>query len=253
MITYKDLEKFGLGEKRAKVYLASLELGPATAAEIAQKSGVKRATTYVEIESLMEAGLMSTYEHNKKTLFSAESPEALKRILKNQEEKLKSAENSLAGILPALLSMHTYAEEKPKVRFFEGKEGLDTIKDEILKTRDKELESIFSVDDLNKVFTPNELSDYFRRRLKKKIKVRAIYTRFAGPFEKIIKGDKLRIVPQDKFPIAVDITIFSDRVAISSLKGKLVGVIIENREIASTLRSFFDLAWEAAERYQKEK
>ena len=98
-----------------------------------------------------------------------------------------------------------------------------------------------------------ELSDYFRRRLKKKIKVRAIYTRFAGPFEKIIKGDKLRIVPQDKFPIAVDITIFSDRVAISSLKGKLVGVIIENREIASTLRSFFDLAWEAAERYQKEK
>jgi len=34
MITYKDLEKFGLGEKRAKVYLASLELGPATAAAV---------------------------------------------------------------------------------------------------------------------------------------------------------------------------------------------------------------------------
>jgi len=175
MITYKDLEKFGLGEKRAKVYLASLELGPATAAEIAQKSGVKRATTYVEIESLMEAGLMSTYEHNKKTLFSAESPEALKRILKNQEEKLKSAADSLEGILPALLSMHTYAEEKPKVRFFEGKEGLLTMQEEFLKTKDKKVESIYNVDDLNVIFSEEERKHYYQERIKRKIFVRALY------------------------------------------------------------------------------
>lgn len=251
MITHKDLEKFGLGEKRAKVYLASLELGPATAAQIAQKSGVKRATTYVEIESLTQMGLMSTYEHNKKTLFSAESPEALKRILKNQEESVKSAITSLEEILPALLSIHTYAEEKPKVRFFEGKEGLETIKDEILKTKDKSLEAIFSVNDLNIVFTPDELNEYFHRRLKKKIRVRAIYTRSVGSFEKIVRGDDLRWIPQDKFPIMVDITIFSSKVAISSLRGRLVGVIIENKEITNTLRSFFNLAWEAAEKYQK--
>jgi len=37
-----------------------------------------------------------------------------------------------------------------------------------------------------------------------------------------------------------------------SLKGKFVGVIIENNTIVDTLRSIFNLAWEAAEKYDKE-
>jgi len=252
MITYKDLEKFGLGEKRAKAYLASLELGPATAAEIAQKSGVKRATTYVEIESLMEAGLMSTYEHNKKTLFSAESPEALKRILKNQEEKLKSAENSLADILPALLSMHTYAEEKPKVRFFEGKEGLLTMQEDFLKTKDKKIEAIYNVDDYNKVFSKEEQKIYYQTRIKKKIYARVLYNRKAGSFE--IATDKLtdaRLIPSNSFLFSSDLSIYGNKIAIASLQGKLVGVIIENKEMVNTLQSLFNLCWEAAEKYQR--
>lgn len=248
MITFKDLEQFGLGEKEARVYLASLELGAATAAEIAQKAGVKRATTYAEIELLMDMGLMSTYEHDKKTLFSAESPEALKRIIKNQEENLKSAASSLEGILPALLSMRDYAGEKPKVRFFEGKEGLNTIKDEILKVKDKKIEAFFSVDDLNQVFSMEEIKKYFERRLAKKIQMKGMYTRAKGPFTDIAKGDEIRIIPRDKFPLSVDVTIFSDRVALSSLKGKLMGVIIESKEIAETFRSIFNLAWEAAKK-----
>ena len=208
MITYKDLEKFGLGEKRAKVYLASLELGPATAAEIAQKSGVKRATTYVEIESLMEAGLMSTYEHNKKTLFSAESPEALKRILKSQEEKLKSAADSLEGILPALLSMHTYAEEKPKVRFFEGKDGLIAIQDEFIKTKDKIIEAISPLDEVLEVF-PTHVKEYSPRRVQKKIFARLLYTSSKGTI--LLPRDKkmlreAKFVPKEKFPFFLMLT-----------------------------------------------
>ena len=193
--------------------------------------------------ALMEAGLMSTYEHNKKTLFSAESPEALKRILKNQEEKLKSAADSLEGILPALLSMHTYAEEKPKVRFFEGKEGLLTMQEEFLKTKDKKVESIYNVDDLNVIFSEEERKHYYQERIKRKIFVRALYNRKKGFFEGTIKFTDDRYVPYEIFLFSSDITIYENKVAIASLKERLVGVIIENKQIADTIRSLFNLSF----------
>jgi len=42
------------------------------------------------------------------------------------------------------------------------------------------------------------------------------------------------------------------KVAISSLKSKLVGMIIENKSITKTFKSLFYLAWEAAKKYQKD-
>ena len=253
MITFKDLEKFGLSDKEAKVYLACLELGPSTAAQVAQKADVNRATTYVAIESLTKQGLLSSHEKDSKTFFSAEDPAMLKRLLDQQREEVKNKLSSLEELLPGLEQIYNYSGEKPKVRFFEGKEGLNTIKDEILKTKDKKIKAIFSKDELNQVFSDEDAEKYYKRRLAKKIQVKALYTRSKGPFSDIAKGDELRIIPKDKFPVTIDITIFSDRVALSSLKGKLVGVILESREIATTFQSIFDLAWEAAERYQKQK
>ena len=245
------MERFGLSGKEAKVYLASLELGPATAAQVAQKAGVNRATTYVEVESLMKMGLVSTFEKNKKTLFAAESPEALKRIFLRREEQVKARLVALERLLPELIKMQEYAEEKPKVRFFEGKEGLLTMQEEFLKTKDKKIEGIYNVDDYRAVFSEAERDRYYKTRLKKGIRGRTIYNRRAGPLPERDNITERRFVPAESFPFASDITLYDNKVAIASLRGKLVGVIIEDKYIAQTLRAFFCLAWEAAERYQK--
>lgn len=253
MITFKDLEQFGLSEKKAKVYLASLEMGPATAAQIAQKAKINRATTYVEIESLMKIGMMSTFEQNKTTLFSAESPASLKRLVAQKEEQLKAQLSSLDKLLPGLVQMYEYAGEKPKVRFFEGKEGLLTMQEDFLKTKDKKVEAIYNVDDLNVIFSEEEQKHYYQERSKRKILVRALYNRKKGPFEGIIKFTDDHYVPYEIFLFSSDITIYENKVAIASLKEKLVGVIIENKQMADTFRSLFNLAWEAAQKYQKKK
>ncbi|MEK7520236.1 MAG: helix-turn-helix domain-containing protein [Patescibacteria group bacterium] len=251
MITHKDLERFGLSEKEARVYLASLELGPATAAQIAQKAGVNRATTYVEIESLMKMGLVSTHEKNKKTLFTAEDPEALKRILQRRQERFQRAHQALNELLPELSNLYHYAGEKPKVRFFEGKEGLLTMQEDFLKTKDKMIEGLYNVDNYHKVFSRTEREQYYAVRLKKKIHGRTLYNREAGPFDSPDKITEDRFVSTDKFNFSSDITIYDSKVAIASLRGKLMGVIIENEEIANTVRALFRLAWDAAEKYQK--
>ena len=246
-----ELKKLGLSDKESKVYLASLTLGQATAADIAKHSGVNRATTYVIIEELKSKGLMSSFDKDKKTFFAPEPPEQLEKLFEIEQRKLQDNFKELSKIIPDLQNLFESKGERPKVRFYEGKEGLDTIKDEILKVSDKEIFAFFPVDDLDTVFNEAEVRKYFERRVKKGIKVWGIYNRAKGPFEKIAEGYSLRIIPKNIFPIAVDITIFSDRVAVSSLQGKLIGVIIENKEIAKTFQTIFKLAWEAAEKYQK--
>ena len=62
---------------------------------------------------------------------------------------------------------------------------------------------------------------------------------------------KARFIPEDKFPIKAYTYIFDNTVALASLEGKIVGVIIESEEIAKSMRSFFNLAWEAAEKYNE--
>jgi sugar-specific transcriptional regulator TrmB len=245
----RELQKLGLSEKEAKVYLSSLELGPSPVQTIANKAGVNRATTYVMIEWLIQKGLMSSFEKGKKRFFSAESPERFLAILHKEEADIKTRVKNVEEFLPELKALFALAEEKPRVRFFEGKEGIKAIREDFLRTKDRRIETIYSADFIRGIFTDEERKEFVEKRMKKGIKVRSIYT-----FDKGILTDKTASrckIPVDKFPLFCDIIMYGNNIAITSLKGKLFGIIIESKEFADTMRSIFELAWEAAGKYQK--
>ena len=85
MVFQKELKRLGLKDKEAAVYVACLELGPSPVQQISRKAQVVRATTYVVLEALLERGLVTQYKEGKKTLFSAEPPRQLMRLLEKQE------------------------------------------------------------------------------------------------------------------------------------------------------------------------
>src|SRR3989344_6106685 len=147
-----ELQNLGLSEKEARVYLAALELGPTTAEKLSAQAKVNRSTTYVQLEALMKAGLMSTYEEGKKTYFAPESPERLRRLLAKQKDAISTKERDLSSLLPELLRQYEGAGERPVVRFFPGKEGITAVRAEVLTTKDKELSVVFSSDDMSKLF-----------------------------------------------------------------------------------------------------
>jgi sugar-specific transcriptional regulator TrmB len=248
----RELQKLGLSEKEAKVYLASLELGPSVVQLIARKAGVNRATTYVMIESLIKKGLMSSFEKGKKRFFTAEPPEQLLAILRKQESEIKEKEKSLEELLPELRALFAGAEEKPRVRFFEGLEGLKALQNDILNSKFSSLEEFVALDECYRILPPGE-KDH-RQKIAEKTKdipVRVIYTTSKGKILPQFEGKReRRFVPLEKFPFTTEINIYGSKVAIASCKGKVIGVIIENKDIADALRAFFNLAWEAAEKYQ---
>ena len=246
----KQLQHLGLSDKEASVYMASLELGSDTVQEIANRAEVKRANTYVVIEKLMGKGLMSSVEKGKKTLYQVEDPKQLLRLIEEQEDDIKKKEQEFKKHLPELETLFDIAEEKPKVRYFEGKEGLIAIREDYFKAKDKEVVGFFALDEEKKIFSEEERKKANQRRVSKKIKFKLLYTREDGKFEKNPELTIARFIPKDKFPLSSSFILYDNKVGIVSLRGKLVGVIIENKEIANTLKSIFDLAWEGAKQYQ---
>lgn len=253
-ILEKILEDLGLSEKEAKVYLACLELGESAPADIAKHSGINRATTYVIAEKLTKDGLMSQLEKGKKTYFMAENPEQLLRLLRKQEQNIKNKEQEFQKYLPELKTIFDTAGERPKVRFFEGKEGIKAIQEDFLNSKDRRIEEVYSHDDLGNVFTEEDLRKTRDVRKKRNIQARVIYVRKEGKRKHVFMPELTvrRIIPQELFSVHSDILFYDNKVAMVSLKGKLVGVIIENKVIVDTLRSIFNLAWEAAEKYDRE-
>lgn len=85
----QELKHLGLKDKEAAVYVAALQLGPSPVQVIARKAKVVRATTYVILEDLLKKGLVTSYKEEKKTLFSAEPPRQLMRLIEIEEEQLQ--------------------------------------------------------------------------------------------------------------------------------------------------------------------
>lgn len=243
--TQKILIDIGLTEKEAAVYLTLLELGPSTVLEISKKAKVNRPTTYLEIESLKQKGLVSTQKKGAKQFFIAESPQQLKTNLDITKKDIEFKQTELKDILPDLTTLFQLAGDQPDVRYFEGKEGLLVMQQEFLKNKRKEIYGIFSHDALLGVF-PNHKSDYTQTRIKKKITTKIIYTSSQGPIlNKNMKAmlREAKFVPQEKFDFASDITIFDDSVAVSSLSGTVSGTLIKHPQVAKSFRGLFNLLW----------
>lgn len=241
----KELENLGLSEKEARVYVASLELGPETAQNIARKAGINRPTTYLQIESLKEKGLMSEFQRGKKAFYSAESPGRLLSLLNILEKNLEFKQAEAKRILPILNDIFAGAGERPKVRFFEGLVGAKAMQEDFLSVKNKTIESFTNLDKLFETF-PKYEDNYTKRRLANGIEALIIYTRKTGPVAGATDPAKLRkakFVSSDKLPMTADITIFDDKVALITYKAKPVGVFIEDKDIADAMRAIFYLIW----------
>lgn len=252
----KELKRLGLKDKEAAVYLACLELGPSTAQQVSRKSKVVRATTYVELESLMQMGLVAKFKEGKKTLFSAEPPRQLMRLLERRREELEEKQHDLEHLLPELQVIMKTAGDRPTVRYFEGKEGLHAMRQDFIMycTPEDTLYSFTPADHLTSVF-PDEDDVSYKQRVAKGIHSKTLFTTKSPALKKawledpeMTKFSERRFISPERFPIPAGMTIYKDRVAIGSFTGKLFGTTIESESISQMMRSLFELAWDGAEK-----
>ncbi len=236
----RELIEIGLTENEARAYLAALELGETTIARIAKKSGVKRTTTYLSVESLKEKGLLSELKKKKKTFFYAEDP----RIL---QEKIEERKKAIEKIIPQLLSITNLIDKKPKITFYEGLEGIKDVYRDTLKYPDQEMLAWVSQDAF-RVLDKEFIDYYIPKRVEKKIWVRVI----APDTPEIIDYKnretkelrKTKLIDAQKYPIEVEIDLYGgNKIGVMAFKEK-IGLIIESQKIFNTLKSIFEMYWD---------
>ena len=72
-----NLQRIGLSEAEANVYLALIKLGRANVTKLAEESGVHRTNIYSILDKLKAMGLVSYFHEDNKMNFKAADPENL--------------------------------------------------------------------------------------------------------------------------------------------------------------------------------
>ena len=248
----KSLTYIGFSEKEVVVYLALLSLGKGTVTEISRKAGINRPTGYHVLASLSAKEMVKVSGKEPKQEYVAESPDQIEKLLQNKIEEDQKFINEARKIIPELKSIHNVAD-RPKVLFYEGKEGLEKVYEDTLTSRG-EILAYASVEDIQPTL-PHYFPEYYKRRAKKGIKIRAIFpeSQDARDRSKLDKEEirESLIIPSEKFGFHPEINIYNNKVMIASWREKL-GIIIESAEIADAMKKIYELSWAEAKRLDKE-
>ncbi|MFA4942624.1 MAG: helix-turn-helix domain-containing protein [Patescibacteria group bacterium] len=252
LIKIEDLLKqAGFLDKEISVFLTLLEMGQGTVSEISRKAKINRTTGYVILDSLANKGLASISGKEPKQEYMAESPENLAKYLNGQIEKQKSVVDKINKMIPELTSLYNVGD-RPRVRFYEGLEGLKQVYEDTL-TATEPIVAYAAFEDMHKTL-PNYFPEYYKRRAKKGISIRGIVpaTPLARERMKFSKDEarEMALVPADKYGFSPEIDVYDNKIMIASWREKL-GIIIESDEIADAMKKMFELAWLEAKRMDK--
>lgn len=251
------LQNIGLPQKYAEVYLACLEMGTQPASVIAKKTALKRPTTYMILEGLCKMGLVSEYNGANVKYFTAVSPDYLLTYVERRKRELSQHQRDLEQYLPQLTSLSNPYSLNPKVRFYEGFEGVERVMNDTLTAQ----EPLRSYSNIDAWFSRPQTRDYIlwygRQRVNtKKLPLRCILTDTPSSrdyFEKDYPDARnpaishFRWFPQEIPAISNEINIYDNKLAIVSIgKRELLGIVIESESIVDTQKSIFELAWRSS-------
>ncbi|MDD5253658.1 MAG: helix-turn-helix domain-containing protein [Candidatus Nanoarchaeia archaeon] len=234
----KILERLGLSNTEAKVYLALLGLGSALANKIAEQSGVHRRTVYDTLEILMEKGLVNFVIESNRKWYQAESPERLMDMLKNREEELKE-------VLPELLDIRKLSISLQEATIYRGKKGLKNVFDDILKTK----KSVFlfgSSGKFQEIFGKTYMENWLRKLEKSKIKMKIILSEKARD---LIKSQSVesRYIGED-YILPSSTTIYGDYTLITIFSLQPFGMLVRSKETSESYLKYFELLWKIAKK-----
>tara|TARA_Y100000310_G_C20607684_1_gene776374 strand:+ start:422 stop:1153 length:732 start_codon:yes stop_codon:yes gene_type:complete len=233
------LLEWGLSDKEIEVYLVLLRRGQTSVQDIAKNSGVLRQSVYDVLDRLSHLGLISEIVENKKTHFSALSPEKLKEILDERKEVIDN-------VLPELLNLENKSLSKLNVQVFRGLKALKSIFSDPLNG--KEILSIQPIigEEFMKEFY---IGNFVQKRLERKIPIKIIREETRkGLQEKIITNKKefreVRIVKSLK-DFKTHIIIYSDKVMLNIYRDEPVSILIKDSFVAESFRLMFGIIWES--------
>lgn len=233
----------GLNDSEAKVYLTCIELGPASAWNIYLKSGIKRPTCYAVLENLVADGIAAKTDDGQRTIFSVINPAEL--LL-----KIDSRRNQFKESLALFDAISSKSSQKPKVRIYEGIEGIR--QSYLLGLGQPEGSEILIFGSAN-IWIENKEGNqaYISERLSKNINLKILFADIKSNHSLLANDKKelrsTRFLSERKYNPVTETQIFGGTVVyIAHSETEPFATVIENAAIAHDEKQRFESLWNVA-------
>ncbi len=239
-----ELEKLGFTAEEVNAYVAALEIGGGFVSSIARKAGSHRVTTYNTLENLHKKGFMKKTKKRGVMFYYPVNPQI---ILNQIEDSYKVAKS----IVPQLIDLQNTYAFKPTIQFFEGKEQLKEVFDDLLMSKTEVIG--YTNYQISTELFPEHTKYYSKEVLYRNTKHRLLCPNNNFHREYITSELKDRMesglleifaVNPTQFAFKNALYIYDDKVmTISFDRKEMMAVIIESKNNAETNRAIFNLAW----------
>ena len=238
----KYLLELGFTNKEADAYLALLEFGTQPASVIAKKTGYPKSTILFLFDSLLKKGYIRKSQRGRVQYFYADPSD----FEKTKSKELENEKSTLNKAVPLLKEFKSPYTSEPKVTFFEGVDGCRKAYSMILDSKTEVFE--FGIHgDLEEKLGEKFMNDFIKMRVKKKIHLRAIAkkNKIHERLSKLNKAQlrEIQYFPKNKGMIYSSIAIFENKVLLLNLFQDAFAIVIDNKEVAETLRTIFKISW----------
>ncbi|EKE11136.1 MAG: Transcriptional regulator, TrmB [uncultured bacterium] len=230
------------------IYMALLENGKATARTLSHRTGITRTSVYDHIKILRTKGLVVERSIEGTTIFEIGDARQLSILLNEQAEQLYAQQDFLKKNLNNLIDKSQSLQ--PKIRFFEGKEGVRQLLKDILWHDDVTLYLYWPYEHMLDFMGEDFLLWFRDRRKFHNIPILTIWAHPSGKVKKHIFADDDKDVER-RYLIQKDISsmgyiIYDNKVAFMSSRKESFGFIVESVEFVSLQKMQFDVLWNIA-------
>jgi HTH-type transcriptional regulator, sugar sensing transcriptional regulator len=235
------LKKIGLSEGEIKVYNALLEIGVTSINNIHEKVGMDRRNIYDILNKLIEKGLVSYIEENKKRVFKISNPDKLLSYIEEKKAGLNEIKIEVAKIMPNIKEIFKSKKQELFAEIFKGAEGLKAVWDDLLN-----YDAIYWIG--SGLYVPDRFPAYWQdwnqRRIKKKV----------GSFH-LFRNEKrnevnkklfttCKFLPKEFSGNPTVTVVYGDKVA-QMLLGENINVfVIESKELAENYKKYHKYLWD---------
>ena len=244
------LEEIGLTKSEILVYLALIDIGESTTGPIIKKAGIAAGKAYIIMDKLLQKGLVTHVIKENIKYYHAADPERILDYFEDKEKEIKKKKEELNKIIPSLKERYNRLNYTSKAEVYEGIKGFKTLYEQILK----ELEG---GDEIKVVGVSREvhdileayLLDWNKRRVKKGIKMKIIYSHKDRKIGE--KREKMRLTEvkymKEELQTPAWIDIFKDYVVTINVHETPIAFLIKNKESAESYNVYFEILWKQSE------
>lgn len=239
----EKLKQIGLNEKESKVYIELLQAGDSLVSEISEKTKINRSLLYTVLSDLANKGIVTYIIKNNVRYYRAAEPNKILSLLREKEKIFES-------ILPDLIELHRPRTKKPVIEVLEGKEGIRTILNDLLKIKQEWF--AFDVPGKGPEILGPTVHSFEKERQKNKIILKVICVKTeegikrGEEFSKM-KYTQVRYAPKP-YQSPASNWIYGDRIVIIFwYKEFPFAMRIMDKNLAESYKNHFKILWEASE------